>query len=443
MKFDALVVGGGISGLALAWSLKKRGHHTAILEASDRPGGWIRSHNHHGYLFEEGPRSCRTRGSGAVTLALIEELGLTEEVIVASEEAKTRFLYTQGSLQKLPNSFWSFVTSPLTRGILPALWRDLCTGRGTQEDETIADFMGRRVGSDIALKFIDPLVAGIYAGDIQKLSMRSCFPEMYHFEQAHGSIIKGMFAKKKKPLRSVSPFVQTMLKEPIFSFKEGMETLVKALADRLSNQLELSCPAIGLKLVPDGVEVKTQEGRVWHASKVYLATPYSVTSNLLQQIGVIAPEVPAASVAVVNMGWPSKVLPKQGFGYLIPSSEKETILGVVFDSSAFSMQNASPDQTRLTVMLGGSLHPEIQYQSKEVLLDTALEAIKRHLGILQPPDASHITIARDAIPQYELGHHAKVAQIEQAVSTASAGRIHLAGSSWHGVSVNDCIAHII
>lgn len=437
-----VVIGGGISGLALAWFLKSSGKASSlsILEASERVGGWIRTHHHNGYLFEAGPRSCRTRGAGIATLELIEELGLTDEVIAASGSARKRYLYRGGSLQKLPDSLWSFFTSPLMRGVLPALWKDLWSQPGTKDDETIAEFISRRLSPEIAARLMDPLVSGIYAGDIRNLSMRSCFPEIFQLEKEHGCLVKGMFKKKALDVPA-SPFVKNMLSEPIFSFRNGMETLVIALKERLKDELEISTRVTGLKLLPDCIELKAQDGRTWHVDKVYLAIPSNAASALLKQVGIPTMDISSVSVAVVNMGWKDNVLPHDGFGYLVPSGEQQPVLGVVWDSSAFPLQNTWPHQTRLTAMLGGAHQPFVKNLTEEQIVDTARYAIKRHLGIERCPNETSVTLACHSIPQYTLGHDARVKSLEEEVTRASKGRVCLAGSAWHGVSVNECIAN--
>lgn len=438
---SVVIVGAGISGLALGWYLKQRhGSNISlkILEAGSHPGGWIRTHTIDGCLFEAGPRSCRTRGAGVDTLELIEALGLEEEVIAAAPAARQRYLYSDGRLKPVPRNIASFLFSPLMRGVLPALWKEWRTPPKEMDDESIASFVERRFGADLAERFADPLVSGIYAGDIHRLSVRACFPDLPRLEQEHGSVIKGMLFGKK-PQRITSPFVTRMSREPIFSFRSGMETLVKKLHAELNSEIHLSCAVSTLRPGVDGVEVICQDGRTMRANQVFLALPEKEAAALLP--AQIIEVGKTASVAVVNLGWKKDVLQQEGFGYLVPSREKETILGCVWDSSAFPQQNKNASQTRLTVMLGGVNQPDIETLSQEEILYRAREAIARHLSITQSPDALHVTIARQAIPQYEVGHHLRLQTIEETLSQYSGGRIRLAGSAWYGVAVNECIAH--
>ena len=257
-------------------------------------------------------------------------------------------------------------------------------------------------------------------------------------EQEHGSVLKGMLFGKK-PHRISSPFVTRMRREPIFSFRSGMETLVKKLHAELHSEIHLNCAVSTLNKGVDRIEVVCGDGHTLLANQVFLALPEKETAALLPPQMMVGGK--AASVAVVNLGWDKNVLMREGFGYLVPSRGRESILGCVWDSSAFPQQNKNASQTRLTVMLGGVNQPEIETMSKEEIVHRARDAIARHLGISRPPDALRVTIARQAIPQYGVGHHLRLRAIEETLSQFSDGRIFLTGSSWYGVAVNDCIAH--
>lgn len=446
MKPRFIIVGAGISGLAVGWYLKKRFDEPVltILEASHRVGGWIRTRHEEGFLFEEGPRSCRSKGAGLNTLQLIEELKICDEVISASPEAKKRYLYFNGKMEPLPDSLISFFTSPLMKGVIPALLKEWQVARGAMDDESIGDFIERRLNKSIAERLADPLVAGIYAGDIQKLSMRSCFPEIYRKEQEHGSLVKAMlFGKKQNQPFSNSLFLKKHRCNAIFSFKNGMETLVKALHKNLLEEVKLSCSVKTIHYRKGEIVLTLQDGRKLCGDHVFLAVPAKVAAEILKDadpgLGKMISTETYATVAVVNMGWNKKVLSDEGFGYLVPSSEKQNILGVVFDSSAFAEQNHA-NQTRLTAMIGGIHRPEMENASENTLKEIAKEAIALHLGIYAKPDAILVSLARQAIPQYEVGHHAKLLNIEKKLQHTFSSCISLVGSAWRGVAVNDCIA---
>lgn len=451
-----IIIGAGISGLALGWFLKNRFSDTiqlTILEAAERPGGWIRTHKKSGFLFEEGPRSCRSKGAGIDTLQLAESLGIGSELLIASPQAKKRFLYLDGKLQSVPDSSFSFLRSPLIRGLLPALWKEWRTPPSHLADESIAAFIGRRLNSSLAERLVDPLVSGIYAGDIHQLSVRSCFPEWFQQERQYGSLLKGAWAARhsrhspieaSQRLNTHFRLEGTNVKNPIFSFKNGMETLTTALYHSLKSAIRLNCPVQTIEKRNDFLTVKTLGGEIHEADQVFLAIPALAAARLVEKespsLSHEMSQTPYASVAIANLGWEQHVLPHEGFGYLVPFSEQQKILGVVFDSSVFPEQNSGNKQTRLTVMMGGMRHSEMINESPCKLQDNALHALKRHLGITAPPDAIHVTLARNAIPQYEVGHHERLVRIVQGINKTFPSRLTLLGSAWHGVAVNDCIA---
>lgn len=434
------VLGAGISGLSLGWFLKQRfgdAVSLSIYEKNNRPGGWISSNWSTGFLFEEGPRSCRSRGAGAATLALIEALGMSAEVIAAAPAAKKRYVYHQGKLCAVPGIL-GLLGSPLMRGMIPALWRDWRCPPSTADDESIYDFVARRFSAELAERLVDPLVSGIYAGDIRRLSVRACFPQLPAWEREHGSVLRGLLRSRKTMSPPLSPFVQHMQRScQIFSLERGMESLVTALAARLEGSLLLNS-AVDAIAVANGRIQLSVAGETANFDRVFCALPAGEVCRLFKGVLSMPYQVAAASVAVVGMGWHDAVLDKPGFGYLVPTQERQDVLGVVFDSAVFPQQNRTGSETRLTAMLGGAHHPQVAALSQEKLAALAREAVARHLHIGKEPDAWYIHIAKAAIPQYMVGHAATVAGIQRDIAKLSP-HITLLGNSWHGVAVNDCI----
>ena len=445
-KRQFVILGAGISGLSLAWFLQKSyGEQIEItlLEKSHRVGGWIQTIQKDGFLFELGPHSCRANDLSRSTLELIEELGLQEHVITAHASAHKRFLYTNQRLQALPSSLLSCITSPLMRGIPKALFRDWRTPRGNGEDESIYAFISRRLGHEIAEQFMDPLVSGIYAGDIRKLSIQSCFPQLLQSEQKHGNVLRGMFSKKPRA-QAGSDFIQTVQKHAIFSFKDGMETLPRALAGSLGNSVKIASAVKSLRFASEKVLIGLENGEILQADHVFSTISARSLSQLISldqpALATKLNTITNTSVAVVNLGYHQDVLGKQGFGHLVPTNEGEDILGVIWDSSVFPQQNLNEAQTRLTVMLGGAHKPRLCFESEDQIYERAVKAVRKHLNISEHPDAYHVSIARDAIPQYEVGHQAKVSGIIEELQRCFP-RLTSIGNSYHGVSINDCIAH--
>lgn len=445
MKKRFVVLGAGISGLSLAWYLTQKWGDDAtitVIEKSDRVGGWIKTIDEEGFLFEQGPRSCRVRGKESTTLELIEQLGIQNEVIVGSAKAKIKYLWSDDKLQKIPSSLLGALFHPLTRKAIIPCVREFFRPNGSRADETIFDFITRRFGSPIAEQFIDPLVSGIYAGDMRQLSIKSTFPHLYYWEKNHGSILRGMLAKKKISEKAKSPFVSKMLKEPLFSFKKGMETLPLTLAEKLKDSIMLSTEVSSLHFNDTGITLSLNDGQQLHADHCFSTLPAHALAPLLAphapSIEIELSKLQRSSVALVSLGYQQPVLKYKGFGYLVPAKENENILGVVWDSAIFPQQQADPNITRITVMLGGSRMPHLSDMDEGSLALIALNAISKHLNINNLPHTLRVTRAADAIPQYPLGHQALVEGIESMLSSLSP-HLTIAGTSFYGVAINDCI----
>lgn len=335
-----LIKGAGIQGLAAAWTLKE--HNPLVYERTDRAGGWIQTLNDK-YLFELGPRGFRPKGNGLYTLQLIRELGLEKELIHPSEEAKTRYIFTENGLKRFPGQFKGLVL----RGIM----RDLFLPK--RPYHTIKDYFSHRFGEDFTKKIVDPALSGIYAGDIQRLSFKGCFPDIEKVANKNRSLTMGLLKHKteKDPVWS---------KYPLLSFKNGMETLVKELSKLTNIHYNQEAPC-----------------------------DIDCTSSYPNK----------ASLAVINLGYAKPVLKHKGFGYLVPSYLKEPILGCVFDSNIFPEHNKRIGETRLTIMCGGALSPEML--DDPTLVEKSIAALKKHIGILEDPDFIKVTKCLDAIPQYE------------------------------------------
>jgi oxygen-dependent protoporphyrinogen oxidase len=346
-----LILGGGITGLSAAWFVHQKYPHAEItlLEKGDRLGGWIRSSREGDFFFEKGPRTFAYSRSPHL-LALLRDLKLH----LLHSKPQTRYLWHRGRLRSL-GSF-------LPR-LIPALIRELFIPPATVADESIYDFASRRFGPYIAQTLFDPLTLGIYGGDIRKLSIRCCFPSLYRAEREKGSVIRGLFtAPKTKGPRG------------LFTLKDGMETLIHELHKRIPMDVIFNCPVTATS--PHAV---TAGGKNWEADHVLSALPLPY---------------PARSLWVVNLAFAVPVLPKQGYGYLVPTQENEVLLGTIFDSSIFPEQNSRPQETRITSMV----RPEEPHP-----VEAALHAARRHLGIASVPLYASAHLAENAIPQFEVG----------------------------------------
>lgn len=437
-KKQIIILGAGISGLSTAWYLSRTGLplEITILEKSSRAGGWLHTDHTTGYHFEKGPRTFKVNKTPSI-LHLAAELGLQKEVIWSESKPHHRYLWHEGELHRFPTNPLSFLLSPITKGFARALiseWkRPIKLG-----DETVWEFVLRRFNYDVARLFFDPLVVGIFGGDIRKISVRACFPKLKHWEEKCGSVTKGFFAQRKeqKGQSSFSTEIEGIPLSAMFSFRCGIEQLPQTIVDHIPATICYNQEAQEIAFEKERVNVKTENGQ-FQADDLFCALPLTETGHLFKnhfpEFSKELLKIPSEGVAVVNFGYDTHVLPVQGFGYLTPTYAYEDILGVVFDSSVFLEHNRRPQETRLTIKLSDT------GCSEEKSIEMALRGIRRHLGISQMPKEISFKRATRAIPQYGVGHLEKMAELSNQFCK-KLPRCQLVGNYLEGVSVNHCIA---
>jgi protoporphyrinogen/coproporphyrinogen III oxidase len=465
------ILGGGITGLsALHWAHKgalaepkQTRRKLKLYESSGRVGGWINSQVHTSEesntkrLFEYGPRSLRAV-TAADSLELVDDLQLQNELIMASSYSKVRFLMRGGAVKKLPSSAMAALQDPALR---EALWTDIrltkskCDSVREKEggDSTIEQFMLRHFGRPATEEIIAGVVAGIYAGNISKLSLQSCFPAFGNAEKSHGSLIRGMIFGSK-PNRTDSALMADVKKKGgVFSFKGGLSAISEALRNKYIDEINVSgkVEALEFGVGAGPVTVRLSDGSSYLHEAVISALPAFELARLLKPTDSLLSEwllqIPFININVVNMAFDGDVISPdlKGFGFLVPPKEKQPFLGVAIDSVVFPDQTFDGrSETRLTVMIGGdtSCHPNVPDVVSMPLaqqLEIAQNAVRKYLGITQSPTDVQQTICKQAIPQYIVGHAARLRQIEQRLD-AVAPRLVLSGASFYGVSVNDCIS---
>lgn len=439
---DVLVVGAGISGLATAFRLARRGVHVVSIDAAARPGGVIGTERRGGFLYERGPNSVLD--TTPLVNELLTEAGILSERVDASAMAAKRYVVRDGKLVALPLSPAAFVTTPLFSGRSKLrLAREPFVARAAAGvEESVTGFVTRRLGSALLDYAVEPFVAGIYAGDPDELSVAAAFPRLHALEQRYGSLIKGQIlgarARAKHPERSKRAAGS-------FSFRSGMQTLIDALA-RAAGPIRTSARAIGIRRADDGALVVTMErgGATTHmrARAVVLAVPADCAALLVRNVVPDAAraldEIPYAPVASVARGYARAQVahPLDGFGFLVPRVEKRRILGSLFSSSMF-VGRAPPDTVLTTTFIGGRRNPELAFKSDEEIERIAGDELASLVGAAGEPQLSAITRWPRAIPQYTLGHLERVRRAVE-VEAALPG-LYLCASYRGGVSVGDCI----
>jgi oxygen-dependent protoporphyrinogen oxidase len=433
-----LVVGAGISGLVCAYALRKAGIDAQVIEASPRPGGLIRSEKRDGFLLELGPQSF---SSTSQLRELFRDLGIENELVEAPPRAP-RFLLVDGQLKPAPLSPPAFFASSLFSGRTKwSVLRDLFGHtRPPENEESIATFVRRKFSAELLEKFAGPFVSGIYAGDAEKLSLRAAFPQLFEAERASGSIIRGMLraAKAKKGPRE---------KPTLFTFRDGNETLVQALAASLGPALrsKVSASAVQMTASANGpkYEINLTSGPEHKiiADNLVLATPTQVACSLLRGIDQAFEkafdEIEYAPVAVVSLGYRAKDTARSldGFGFLIPRSAGLRVLGTVWNSSLFPGR-APADKALLTSFVGGTTDPQVVNLSSNELVSLVHREIAPVMQIRQAPVFSNVTLYASALPQYNLGHTGRLASLEQ-LGKQFPG-LYLAGNYFRGPSIGAC-----
>ena len=438
----AAIVGGGISGLALGHGLRARGKEVVVLEASGRPGGTIRSVRERGFIAEEGPNGFLDKEPA--TGRLIAALGLSERVKVAGPSNRRRFVWLGGGLQQVPASPPAFLSTRLMPfGAKLRVLGELFVGRGDQGgDESLASFTRRRLGKG-AVPLVDAVQTGIYAGDSEKLSLQATFPRLAALELEHRSLILGSIreARRKADRATFSAGERPSGPAQLCTFEGGLSTLVEALAASLGASLRLGTEVKGLTRDRERWRLQL-EGEVVEAERLVLAVPSYLAAPLVHPLDAeLAEEIASiehSRIGVVHLGFPRAALERvpEGFGFLVPRVEGRRLLGCIYISSIFPWRSPE-DQVLLTCMVGGATRPELLDLDEAGLLSLAREELRAALGISAAPSYTRVERWERGIPQYNVGHLARLGRILK--RAAALPGFYLAGNSFRGIGMNDCI----
>jgi oxygen-dependent protoporphyrinogen oxidase len=440
-----LLVGAGISGLVCADALRKAGIDAHVVESSATPGGVIRSERLDDYLLEYGPQSFTATSA---VLNLCRELHIDDRLLQAPPNTP-RYVLVKGTLRPVPLSPPAFIASSLFSPVTKlAVLRDIL-GRSTppQSDESIAAFTRRKFSRELLDKLIGPFVSGIYAGDPEKLSLRSAFPQLYEAEKSAGSIIRGLlFSAKKRTASAEKPTLQT--------FRGGNQTLIQALAANLGSNLRCGVTAQRIRVTTISREATIDtptfevtllaKGReeLLTTNRLIIASPAQEAATLLRDLdpqfeSALLP-IAYAPVAVVSLGYLKSAVRHslEGFGFLVPRSSGLKILGTVWNSSLFP--NRAPDgHVLLTSFVGGATDPSAVSLPESEIVSTVHRELASVLGISERPTFSHAHLWQRAIPQYNLGHARQVRQLDQMQSKYP--YIRLIGNYLCGPAMGACV----
>ena len=435
------IIGAGITGLTAAYRLHQQGHAVTVFERSAQTGGAIRTIRENGYIIEGGPNSLLL-GAREVR-QLIADVGLEPEMLTASPAAKKRFIVRGGRFLPVPMGPGSFFSTRLfSFRTKCAIFAEMLTrARVRTSDLSLAELVRSHFTQELVDYALNPLIAGIYAGDPEKLSVRHAFPMLWDAERSHGSLLRGMMAASKAKKARGEPGMA-----PMVSFKGGLQALPDALAAKLppgsvqlDATLETIIPGRPHRLIwKQGGQPCTGEFDL-----VLLAVPASTLAqlsfgSLAERPLAILDGIPQPPVSSLFLGYKRGEVGHalDGFGGLVPAIEHRSVLGILFSTSLFP-DRAPAGHVGLTVFAGGLRQPETARLSTNELLARIAHDLHDLVGVSTPPAFVRHTYWPRAIPQYVLGYERYLEAINQ-LELSTAG-LFIGGNVRDGISLQDCI----
>ncbi|HEY0273923.1 MAG TPA: protoporphyrinogen oxidase [Chitinophaga sp.] len=434
-QHPVIIVGGGLSGLSLGYALRQQGIPYRVLEASGRPGGVIKSLHIAGFELDAGPNSI---AMSPALRAYFEGLGLQDRLVEASAASKHRYIVRNNQLHGIsPHPFKIIRSRFLSRN---AKWRLFTEAfrksAAAVPEETVAAFVERRFGKEIATYVFDPVLSGIYAGNIARLSMQEVMPMLPAWEAQFGSVVKGLMKSKG-----------AMGGRKIVTLRGGNAVLADQLGAALGKDLQLNAKVTGVWQAAEGnyelsVSVNGLVSTI-RASQVVFTTPAYAAAHVIETLdhplAAVLRQIEYPAMGVLHLGYDKSALPAipEGFGFLVPSAEQQHFLGLIYNSAIFPFK-APEGKLLFTVFTGGAQQQSLLQQPAEVLQQQVIRDVNALLGITVQPVLQHFQVWEKAIPQLNVGY-AEVRQKIAAFETAHPG-LYLAGSYTQGVSVPNIIA---
>jgi oxygen-dependent protoporphyrinogen oxidase len=454
-----IIVGGGISGLAAAYSIQEnilaQGSPLTctLIDDQKRFGGKILTERQNGFVIEAGPDSFITQKPWA--LELCQKLSLTHRLIPTHPEQKKIYVYSGGRLHPLPEGLVLMIPTRLipflTSSLISPLGKlrmamDLfIPARKDTRDESLADFARRRLGEEALNKIVEPLMAGIYVGRAETLSLASTFPRFKELEQEYGSLIQGLMAKRHEATQRSKPG-DSPSRAMFMTFQEGMGELVETLVSRL-DRIQLMSSKRVKAVRPSGqtgarYHVDLVDGTSMASDVVILATPAFITADLIEEINPtmaqLLRQIPYVSTATVSLAYKRSEChhPLDGYGFVVARTEKRKIMACTWTSTKFP-NRAPEDHVLIRCFVGGGGQESLVDMDDQAIVQLAREELKITMGLNTTPVFTRIYRWKRANPQYIVGHLDRLAAIE-GLLTQHPG-LFLTGSAYYGVGIPDCI----
>lgn len=439
MSKQICVIGGGISGLCVAYRLMHAGRNVTLFEKSSAAGGSLKSVKQDGFLYEHGPNSAL---ASRELLDLVTDLGLTDKIARTNPNARNRFIIRNGKLTELPSSISGLINSrAFSAKAKLRLLKEPFIPAGTASGESVARFFERRLGKEIVDYAVDPFISGIYAGDPQKLSIEHAFPRLFSLERNFGSLTIGaLLSKKDKRARLPKGTPRSL------TFQNGMQTLTDAIADKLGRSLLLENGVTGVRAASQGrFLVETDDGSEEFDAVVISPPSHSaarIVSIIDSRLAETLDSIYYAPVCVVVTAFRShnvRIKP-DGFGFLVPGRERRQILGSLWTSSVF--ENRAPDGYHIfTTFIGGSRNALICNLAESELVRVAVEELAAIMGVSGAPVLTAVKKWERAIPQYNIGYEKVIEAIEQFQQNNQG--VFFCSNFYNGISVGDCVKNSI
>ena len=443
--YDVVVVGGGIAGLAAAHRLAttRPGLRICLSERNTSLGGKISTETVDGCVIEGGPDCFLAMKPAGV--ALCRELGLERSLRGTDPANRRSFIKRAGSLNELPAGLTGLVPSRIAplittrtlsvRGRLRCAFEYLVPKLSDERDETIADFTKRRFGQEAYDWLVEPLMAGIHAGDGRQLSLAATFPQLRELERENGSLLRTMFAGRKRPTTNTTSAFLT----PQGGLSQIVEALIRAMPE-----VELRRGTVIADVAPEeyGFRLSTENGDAIAGRTVILATPAFATRTMLHRaapgLATDLADIPFVSTAIVTLAFDANQIKRKldGSGYVSPRAEGGPVVACSWTSSKFE-HRAPSGRVLLRLFIGRAGQDEVVNQSDDALVALAREEIAATMGARGEPIFSRVAAWSNALPQYNVGHLDRVIRIEAAVEKIQG--LALAGASYKGVGIPDCI----
>jgi protoporphyrinogen/coproporphyrinogen III oxidase len=446
------IIGGGIAGLSAAFYLEKARQagaalRWALFEKSDRLGGVIQTERRDGFVLEAGPDSFLTAKPEAARLC--QGLGIGAQLISSNDAERKTYILVKGKLVAIPQGLefmvptrvWPMVTTPLLsfKTKLRMAAELFSAARKSVADESVGEFVRRHFGQEMVDRVAEPLLAGVYGGNAEHLSIRAVLPRFAEMEREHGSLVRATLKAKAKA-KAAAQAKPGAKPQPLFtSLKNGMQQMVEALVAALpQSSIRLQQQNLVVRPVNDDWQIENA-GIPEKFQEVLLAVPAPAAAGILRQFHPALIEglarIQYTSSVAVALAYDQADLPA-GHGFLVPRSEGRKIMACTFVHKKFP--HRAPDGKKmLRCFFSSSRMPDLLTHSDEALQQIARQELKEILGLNAEPRFARTFRWDRAMAQYETGHLERVAEMEKIL--AEAPGFHIIGNSFHGIGVPDCI----